>query len=101
MSMTFTEAQIAAKRLAGDNATICFGISVWVGETPLNAYSISAFYGSGECEGGYGDSWEAAMADLTRKWNARTITATVESADVAAMTGEDDGSALAKEELMR
>ena len=83
--MTFQEAQIAAKRLAGDNADICLTIDVWMGAQPHNNYSVSAFYADRKCEGGYGRSWDSAIEDLTRKWNARTVSATVESADVAAM----------------
>jgi hypothetical protein len=83
--MTFNEAQIAAKRLAGDDATICLAVNVWLGRQAHTWYSINAFYGQNVCEGGYGASWDTAMEELTRKWNARPITGTVESVDVAAM----------------
>jgi hypothetical protein len=82
--MTFNEAQIAAKRLAG-NATICLTVNVWMGGPSHTEYGVTAFYAPTECECGYGASWESAMEELTRKWNARAITGTVESVDVAAM----------------
>ena len=83
--MTFQEAQIAAKRLAGDNVDICLTLNVWLGPMKRTDYSEAAFYSPIGCEGGYGDSWDSAIAELTRKWNARTVTASVESADVAEM----------------
>ena len=83
--MTFDEAQIAAKRLAGDDATICLSLSVWLGAQKQTDYSVTAFYAPTGCECGYGKSWESAMESLTQKWNARAGTGAVESVDVAAM----------------